>query len=55
MTAKLSKKQNWRNFDVFGDFAQIQRKINWFWNTHSLTKNQVGVWCFLEVFPYEMA
>ena len=26
-----------------------------FWNTHNLTKNQIGVWCLLEVFPSEMA
>ena len=26
-----------------------------FWNTHNLTKNQIGVRCLLEVFPSEMA
>ena len=29
LTARLSKKQNCRNFDVFGECAQIQTKINW--------------------------
>ena len=29
MTAKLSKMQHSRSFDVFGDFAQIEIKINW--------------------------
>ena len=57
MTAKLSKKQNCKNFDVFGDFAQIQRQINWLgFGTNTIgQKNQIGVWCLLEVIPSEMA
>ena len=29
MTAKLCKKQNFPNFDVLDDFAQVSRKIVW--------------------------
>ena len=51
MTAKLSKKQNCRNSD-----ANLNKnQLVWFWNTHNLTKNKIGVRCLLEVFPSEMA
>ena len=48
MTAKLSEKQNFLNFDVFGDFAQ---KIDWlgFCIHARLQKKQIGVHSVLEV------
>ena len=53
MTAKLSKKQNFPIFDVFGDFA---KKLDWLgYGIHtSPHKKQIDVQCVLEVFPSEM-
>ena len=52
MTAKLSRKQIFPNFDVFCDFAQNFEKyiLVRFWYPHKPTKKQIGFSMFLKCF-----
>ena len=55
MTEKLSKKQNFPNSVIFCDFAQNYKKwLVRLWYTHKPTKEQIDVWCVVELFPSEM-
>ena len=56
MTAKLSKKQSFPSFDVFGESAPNYENFDWLCvGIHtSPQRKQKGVCCVLEVFPSEM-